>query len=144
MPKIYINYPEGTFPKNAIDSLVDEITSSAPKFEKLPDTPYVRSNIWIYAKEYAADRVYHGGKAGGTKVISFEVNVIEGGLDTEAKKQLIAFLTEAVRKHAGIPPEERVPVFVLIRDVPDQNWGMFGKPVTLDALRNPPAKAVPV
>jgi hypothetical protein len=64
----------------------------------LPDTGYVRSNIWIYAKEYAHDRVYHGGKAGGTKIISFEVNAIEGGLDAEAKKQFIAFLTEAVRK----------------------------------------------
>jgi len=144
MPKIYINYPEGAFPENAIDSLADEITNYAPEFEKLPDTPYVRSNIWIYAKEYAAKRVYHGGKAGGTKVISFEVNVIEGGLDAEAKKQFIAFLTDSVRKHAGIPPEERVPVFVLIRDVPAQNWGMFGKPVTLDALRNPPANATPV
>jgi phenylpyruvate tautomerase PptA (4-oxalocrotonate tautomerase family) len=107
-------------------------------------TPYVRSNIWIYAKEFAAGRVYHGGKSGGTKIISFEVNVIEGGLDTEAKKQMIAFLTNAVKKHAHIPPEERVPVFVLIRDVPAENWGMFGKPITLDALRNPPDDAVPV
>jgi phenylpyruvate tautomerase PptA (4-oxalocrotonate tautomerase family) len=144
MPKIYINYPEGAFPENGIDSLADEITTHAPEFERLPDTPYVRSNIWIYAKEYAADRVYHGGKAGGTKVISFEVNVIEGGLDAETKKRFIAFLTDAVRKHARIPPEERVPVFVLIRDVPAQNWGMFGKPVTLDALRNPAANAIPV
>ena len=84
MPKIYINYPEGAFPKNAIDSLADEITAYAPALEKLPDTPYVRSNIWIYAQEYAAGRVYHGGKAGGTKIISFEVNVIEGGLDAVA------------------------------------------------------------
>ena len=144
MPKIYINYPEGAFPENAMDSLANEITAYAPALEKLPDTEYVRSNVWIYANEYAAGKVYHGGKAGGTKIISFEVNVIEGGLDTEAKKQLIAFLTNAIRKHAGIPLEERVPVFVLIRDVPAQNWGMFGKPVTLEALRNPPANAVPV
>jgi phenylpyruvate tautomerase PptA (4-oxalocrotonate tautomerase family) len=144
MPKVYINYPEGTFPGNAMDSLADEITAYAPTLEKLPDTPYVRSNIWIYAKEYAAGRVYHGGKAGGTNIISFEVNAIEGGLDPEAKKQMIAFLTEAVRKHSGIPAGERVPVFVLIRDVPASNWGMFGKQVSLNALRNPPSDALPV
>jgi phenylpyruvate tautomerase PptA (4-oxalocrotonate tautomerase family) len=144
MPKIFISYPEGAFPGNAIDSLADEITTHASSFEKLPDTPYVRSNIWIYAREFAAERVYHGGKPGGPKVITFEVNAIEGGLDTQAKKQIIAFLTEAVRKHADIPAGERVPVFVLIRDVPEQNWGMFGKPVSLDALRNPPADAIPV
>ena len=144
MPKLYINYPAGTFAENAIDSLAAEITAYAPSLEKLPDTPYVRSNIWIYAKEYAAERVYHGGKPGGTKIVSFEVNVIEGGLEAEAKKQLIEFLTKSVKKHAGIPPEERAPVFVLIRDVPAENWGMFGKPVSLDALRDPPVDAVPV
>ena len=144
MPKIYINYPTGAFPENAIDSLAAEITAHAPAFEKLPDTAYVRSNIWIYAKEYAPERVYHGGIPGGTKIISFEVNVIESGLDSEAKKQLIEFLTNSVKKHAGIPPEERAPVFVLIREVPASNWGMFGKPVTLNALRHPSVDAVPV
>jgi phenylpyruvate tautomerase PptA (4-oxalocrotonate tautomerase family) len=144
MPKIYVNYPEGAFPGNSMDLLADEITAYAPALEQLPDTPYVRSNIWIYAKEYAVGKVYHGGKAGGTKIISFEVNAIEGGLDAAAKKQMIAFLTEAVRKHAGIPSGERVPVFVLIRDVPASNWGMFGKQVSLNALRNPPAEAIPV
>jgi len=105
---------------------------------------YVRSNIWIYANEYAPERVYHGGKAGGTKVISLEVNVMEGALDADAKKDFMAFLTEAVSKRAGIPPQQRAPVFVLIRDVPGYNWGMFGKPVTLDGLRNPPLDAKPV
>jgi phenylpyruvate tautomerase PptA (4-oxalocrotonate tautomerase family) len=57
---------------------------------------------------------------------------------------MIAFLTEAVRKHAGIPSGERISVFVLIRDVPASNWGMFGKQVSLDALRNPPSNALPV
>ena len=70
--------------------------------------------------------------------------MIEGGLDAEAKKQMIAFLTNAVRKYVPIPPEERAPVFVLIRDVPAENWGMFGKQVSLDALRNPPDDAIPV
>jgi phenylpyruvate tautomerase PptA (4-oxalocrotonate tautomerase family) len=45
---------------------------------------------------------------------------------------------------ASIPPQQRAPVFVLIRDVPSYNWGMFGKPVTLDGLRNPPLDAKPV
>ena len=36
---------------------------------------------------------------------------------------MIAFLTNAVRKYAPIPPEERAPVFVLIRDVPAGELG---------------------
>jgi phenylpyruvate tautomerase PptA (4-oxalocrotonate tautomerase family) len=144
MPKIFMKYPRGTFPGNSLDLLADEITTHALVFEKLPDTPYVRSNIWIYAEEYAHESVYHGGKAGGTKVISLEVNVVEGALDADTKKDFIAFLTDAVGRQAGIPPHQRVPVFVLIRDVPSYNWGMFGKPITLDGLRNPPADAKPV
>jgi phenylpyruvate tautomerase PptA (4-oxalocrotonate tautomerase family) len=144
MPKIFMKYPRGTFTDNSLDLLAEEITTRALVFEKLPDTPYVRSNIWIYADEYPPEKVYHGAQAGGTKVISLEVNVVEGALDADAKKDFIAFLTDAVGKHAGIPPQQRVPVFVLIRDVPSYNWGMFGKPITLDGLRNPPRDAEPV
>lgn len=144
MQKVFINYPEGAFSDNALAALAEEITATGLECEKLPDTPYVRSNIWVYAKAYAADRVYHGGKLCGTKVISVEVNVVEGALDTESRKDLIARFTNLVGKHAGIPPHERVPAYIVIRDVPPQNWGMFGKPITLESLRNPPTDAKPV
>lgn len=144
MPKVFIHYPAGTFPGNGIDLLAKDITEAAPAFEKLPDTPYAKSSIWIYAHEYPADRVYHGGAPGGTKVITFEINAIEGGLDATSRTNFIAFLTKAAGKYAGIPQGDRVPVFVSIRDVPAESWGMFGKAVTLEALRNPPADAVPI
>ena len=62
MPKIYINYPTGAFSKEALDSLAADITTAGLECEKLSDTPFVRSNIWVYANEYAAEKVYHGGK----------------------------------------------------------------------------------
>jgi phenylpyruvate tautomerase PptA (4-oxalocrotonate tautomerase family) len=144
MPKVFINYPNGTFSEQALSALAEEITTTGLECEKLPDTPYVRSNIWVYAKEYDADRVYHGGKPCGTKVISLEVNCVEGALDSDSRKELIARFTSVVGKHAGIPPHDRVPVYIVIRDVPPQSWGMFGKPITLESLRNPPADAKPV
>jgi phenylpyruvate tautomerase PptA (4-oxalocrotonate tautomerase family) len=144
MPKVFINYPEGTFSDAALDALAEELTTTGRECEMLPDTPYVRSNIWVYAREYAAERVYHGGKPGGTKVISLEVNVVEGALDIDARRELIARFTQIVGKHAGIPPQERVPVYIVIRDVPPQSWGMFGRPITLEGLKNPPADAIPV
>jgi phenylpyruvate tautomerase PptA (4-oxalocrotonate tautomerase family) len=144
MPKIFISYPEGTFSESALTALAEEITTTGLECEKLPDTPYVRSNIWVYAKEYPAEHVYHGGKSQGTRVISLEVNVVEGALDDDSRKELITRFTKAVGKHAGIPAQERVPVYVVIREVPPQNWGMFGNPITLQSLRNPPASAKPV
>ncbi len=144
MPKIFIHNPIGTFREGAFDRLADEITIAGMECEKLPDTDFALSNIWVYAREYDAERVYHGGSSAGTRVISLEVNVIDGALDADAKKEMIARFTDIVGRHAGVPFGERAPVFILIREVPGQNWGMFGKPVTLDAVRNPPAGAEPV
>ena len=144
MPKVFINYPEGTFSDAALHALAEELTTTGRECERLPDTPYVQSNIWVYAREYAAERVYHGGKPGGTKVISLEVNVVEGALDIDARRELIARFTQLVGKHAGIPPQERIPVYIVIRDVPPQSWGMFGRSITLEGLKNPPADAIPV
>ena len=144
MPKVFINYPEGTFSASALDALAGEITTIGRECEKLPDTPYVRSNIWVYAREYGAGKVYHGGNPRGTKVITLEANVVAGALGADSRKELIARLTEAIGKHAGIPPQERVPVYVVIRDVPPESWGMFGKPITLESLHNPPPNAIPV
>jgi phenylpyruvate tautomerase PptA (4-oxalocrotonate tautomerase family) len=144
MPKVFLNYPNGTFSENALTALAEEITTAGLECEKLPDTPYVRSNIWVYAREYAVEKVFHGGKPRGTKVISLEVNVVEGALDADSRKELIARFTGIVGKHAGIPPQERIPVYIVIRDVPPQSWGMFGKPISLESLRNPPADAEPV
>ncbi len=144
MPKVFIHYPEGAFTHEALAALAAEITTTGRECEKLPDTAYVRSNIWVYAEEYPAQRVFHGGKNGGTKVISLEVNVVAGALDAEARSVLIARFTDAVGRHAGILPQERVPAYVVIREVQPENWGMFGKPITLESLRNPPANAKPV
>jgi phenylpyruvate tautomerase PptA (4-oxalocrotonate tautomerase family) len=144
VPKVFINYPEGTFTEGALDALAEEITTAGLECEKLPDTPYVRSNIWVYAREYDAGKVYNGGKPLGTKVVALEVNVVEGALDASSRKEMIARFTSIVGKHAGIPPEERVPVYIAIRDIPPPSWGMFGKPITLEGLRNPPADAEPV
>ena len=93
MPKVFINYPEGTFSASALDALAGEITTIGRECEKLPDTPYVRSNIWVYAREYGAGKVYHGGNPRGTKVITLEANVVAGALGADSRKELIARLT---------------------------------------------------
>lgn len=141
MPKIYLNCPVETFTTMAKDDLAAELTTLALEVENLPNTPFVRSTVWIYINEYSAANVYHGGISEGTKVISLEVNAFEGGLDKQAKQLLIERFTTSVRKHAGLKPHELAPVYIVIRDVPESNWGVFGKTMTLEDLRNPPADA---
>ena len=146
MPLIYINAPLNTFDDEQRDSLADELTTIALDSEHLPSTPFVRSTTWIYFNELPASQVYNGGKKGGTKIISLEVNAFEGGLEDRDKKVLIERFTQAIKKysvHVG-NNDYPTPVYIILRDVKDTNWGVFGERITLDALRNPPADAKPV
>jgi phenylpyruvate tautomerase PptA (4-oxalocrotonate tautomerase family) len=141
MPLIYINCPENTFSAAAKDALADELTTIALAAEQLPNTPFVRSTVWIYIHEYPAATVYHGGKSAGTRVISLEVNAFAGGHDNASKQTLIQQFTEAFRHHTGLTKAELVPVYILFRDVPESNWGVFGTTITLHDLHHPPAES---
>ena len=134
MPLMYVNYPEGTFTQEAIDKLAMEMTTIGGKAEKIPKTPYLFSTTFVYFHPYEKGLVFHGGKSGGTNVISLEVNAYEGGFDAATKKGLIKDLTEAIAEATGLAKDDRRPIYVILRDVPAINWGFFGKTITLDDL----------
>ena len=144
MPKIYMHYPSGAFSNAALQSLAEELTTAGLECEHLPNTPFVRSTVWIYMNEYQQDRVFVAGRLSRTPVISLEVNVFEDGLSDAAKGQIIQRFTDSVAKHLGLPEGQRCPAYVLIRESKASSWGVFGNRITLDSLRNPPADAVPV
>ena len=62
----------------------------------------------------------------GTNVISLEINAFQGGHTAAYKQVLIQEFTEAIRRHAGIAQGALVPVYILFRDVPESDWGVFG------------------
>lgn len=144
MPLIYINAPVSTFEPAQRDALADTLTTIALDAESLPNTPFVRSTTWIYFRDYEDGAVYHGGKPGGRKIISIEVNAFQGGFDAEAKKKLITGFTGAIANTLGLQQTDLIPVYIILRDVPAIDWGVFGETITLDDLRKPPADAVPV
>ncbi|MGF7149782.1 phenylpyruvate tautomerase PptA (4-oxalocrotonate tautomerase family) [Sphingomonas zeicaulis] len=137
MPLIFVNAPVGTFTDAARDALAEEFTTIGLQSEELPQHPFDRSTCWIYFRDYPADRIYHGGKPGGTKLISLEVNSFAGLPTTRGKLSLYKGFTEAIRKHAGIAHGERVPVYVVVREVETRDWGVFGETITIDEVRTP-------
>ncbi len=143
MPLIHIHYPEGTFTPDALDTLAAQVSKDGGDLEKLADDPFVRSTTWVYAHEYPAARVYHGGKSGGTRVITVELSALQGGFDVTAKEELIRRVTATVAEAAGLKGDI-LPVYVLLHDVPPQSWGFSGKPLTFDDLRKPPPGAQPL
>jgi phenylpyruvate tautomerase PptA (4-oxalocrotonate tautomerase family) len=134
MPLMYVNYPEGTFTQEAINKLAFQLTNFGEDAEKIPKTPYLFSTTWVYFRPYSSELVFHGGKSGGTKVISLEVNVFEGGLDYAAKKEFYKNVTEAIAEATGLSKDQRRPVYILVRDVPDINWGFYGNIIAINDL----------
>ena len=143
MPLIQIHYPQGAFTPQALDTLAQQVSKDGGDLEKLADDPFVRSTTWVYANEYDPARVYHGGKPGGTKVITVELSALQGGFDAGTKAELIRRVTDAVAKAAGLQGDI-LPIYVLLHEVPPQSWGFNGKPLSFEQLQSPPAGAKPL
>ncbi len=135
MPLIHLHSSFGTFSDAARDALAEELTIIARESEKLPLYPFGNSTTWIYFHELPPGHVYHGGQPAGTRVIALEVNALEGGLDEAAKRSLYTRFTEAIRRHAGIAPEARAPVYIVLREIAPIDWGVFGGTTRIEELR---------
>jgi phenylpyruvate tautomerase PptA (4-oxalocrotonate tautomerase family) len=142
MPKMFIHAPEGTFDLDARTRVASELTELGLRCEAIPATAFVRSTVWIYFTDYPAGMVFGGGEVASAKVMSLVVYALEGGLDSQGKQALIAGATEILGRHAGI--EGRVPAYVVIREVPESNWGIFGATGSLEILRASPEGAAPI
>lgn len=141
---MYLSYTEGAFTRDGLDSLAAQITRDAIELEKLPLTDWVRSTTLIYTHACPQDQVYHGGKSGGSKFITLDINVIQGGYSAATKSELIRRTTEAIDEHGNLPKGEPRRVYVLIREVAEANLGFDGKSIDLEVLRDPPAGLAPL
>lgn len=144
MPLIHITAPEHTFTPAARDSLAEALTVTALRTEELPLEPFDKSTTWIYFHEIPPARVYHGGTPGGTRVVTVEVNVFEGGLDDAKKLSLYHQFTEILRGHLGLQAQDRVPVYIVVREVAPINWGVFGGTTNISELRQPHPELAPI
>lgn len=146
MPLIYLNCPQDTFDQPDKNKLADELTTIALQIEQLPNTPFVRSTCWIFFNEIKANNIYKGGEAiiSDDKIISMEVNVFKGGLDTIQKGRLIEEFTACIRRYLSIPDDKVTTLYIIIKDIREEDWGVFGSRITLHDLKNPPEDATPI
>jgi hypothetical protein len=66
MPKIIVHSPVGTFDAAQRHSVAAELTDFAIECEALPASPFVKSTVWTYFNEYAADACAIGAYAPST------------------------------------------------------------------------------
>lgn len=139
MPKIIIHAPESTFDADARAGVAAELTDFALGCEALPKSPFMKSTVWTYFNACEADAVFMGGERAYAKIISAQFFVIAGGLDEAAKKRLIAGATDILGRHSGA--SGRMPVYIVLHEVPEINWGIFGQNADLAAMRASPPDA---
>jgi phenylpyruvate tautomerase PptA (4-oxalocrotonate tautomerase family) len=114
--------------------VVAALTDLGITCERLADTAKVRAGVWVFFTERAPDAVFSGGQIAQNPLIALVVNALQGGLDGGSKKKLIADATAILREHAGANGDQ-LPVYVVIHEVPELDWGMYGQQVSLAALR---------
>jgi len=133
---MFIHAPSGVFTTEARARVAAELTDLGMACERLADTPAIRSGVWVFFADHAPDAVFIGGGVAPHPVIALLVNAIKGGLDDPARKRLIEEGTAILGKHAAIGAG-KVPAYVAIQEIPEINWGMYGKQVDLAAMRAP-------
>jgi phenylpyruvate tautomerase PptA (4-oxalocrotonate tautomerase family) len=139
MPKIIIHAPEAAFDADSRQAIARDLTELALECEALPKSPFVKSTVWTYFNDYAVGKVFMGASRATMNVVSMQIFVIEGGLHADAKTKLIKGATAILGRHLSVT--ERVPVYIVIHEVPEINWGIFGEHADLAGLRASPPDA---
>jgi len=135
MPKLFVHSSKGTFTSEARARVAAALTDLGIDCERLDDRPNVRAGVWVFFTEHAPDAVFSGGQIASHPMIAVVVYALEGGLNAESKQKLIKGATAIFGEHAR-STKDQLPVYVVVREVPEVNWGMYGKQVSLAALRS--------
>ena len=133
MPKLIIHSPAGTFDAADRQRIAGALTVLGLECEALPSSPMVRSTVWTYFAEYAADAVFMADEPARLPVVTLQIYVLAGGLDGAGKRRLIEGATAILDRR---PDDASVAsVYVVIHEVAEGNWGIFGKQADLAALQ---------
>jgi phenylpyruvate tautomerase PptA (4-oxalocrotonate tautomerase family) len=133
MPKLIIHSPAGTFDAADRQRVAGALMALGLDCERLPDTPMVRSTVWTYFADYSPDAVFMGDEPARLPVVTLQIYVLAGGLVDAGKRRLIEGATAILDRR----PDGTVvaPVYIVMHEVAEENWGIFGKQADLAALR---------
>lgn len=133
MPKLIIHSPAGTFDAADRQQIAGALTKLGLDCEDLPQSPMVRSTVWTYFAEYQADAVFMGDEPAWLPVVTLQIYVLAGGLGCTGKQRLVEEATAILDRRPN--GTAIAPVYVVIHEIPEENWGIFGKQADLATLR---------
>jgi len=134
MPKLDLTITAETLSDEAKQQLTRDLGATLLRWEGAPDTEFFRSITWAHLHELPADAIQTPDGVAEPHAI-VEVTVPQGALSDRRKAGLVEDATKLVLDATGWGPEAGVRVWVMIRDVPDGNWGAAGQVVQFEQLR---------
>lgn len=142
MPKLIVHAPAGTFDGAERQRIANALMELGLNCEALPLSPMVQSTVWTYFADYPADAVFMGDRSAYLPIVTLQIYVLAGGLDVASKRRLIEGATAILDPRssgAGV-----APIYVVIHETAEENWGIFGKQADLAGLRasSPNAPAI--
>ena len=134
MPKLDLTITAGTLTDDAKQELTRDLGATLLRWEGAPDTEFFRSITWAHLHELPAEAIQTPDGVAEPHAI-VEVAVPQGALSDRRKAGMVEDATKLVLDATGWGPEAGVRVWVMIRDVPDGNWGAAGQVVQFEQLR---------
>jgi hypothetical protein len=128
MPLIDFSYRVDALNSDQLDWLLPRLTKTLMHWEKMPDTPAGRARTELWAHEYPVNRVLVGGSADHRPYYRIDLKIPANRLSDLDRAGIVRDFTKLILTAEGSPVNsvEAARVWVLIRDVPADSWGVSG------------------
>lgn len=134
MPICEIHYPRGLLSAEEKSRIAERVSTLMLEAEGLPDNPVSRSICLLTLNE--ADNVYVGGKPSEQGKIVIKIFAFGDAYSFKLKTDIHARLTRIFcEEHAGSRALKGNNVWCLIVELGPNNFGVGGKPVSLEMTR---------
>ncbi|WP_327584467.1 tautomerase family protein [Nonomuraea sp. NBC_00507] len=139
MPFVEVFVPRGSLREDQRARLSEELVAEVMHVEGAPDTAAARSISWLVFQDVDAWSV------GGRPVTADEparyvvrVSVPAGSLDDDKRAEMMRRVTAVLAKADDDPDRlsSEPSAWVHIVEIPDGNWGVFGRVVRLPDIIN--------
>jgi phenylpyruvate tautomerase PptA (4-oxalocrotonate tautomerase family) len=128
MPLIDFSLREGSLEPDRLEWLMPRLTKTLMYWEKMPDSPSGRARTQLWVHEFPADRTLVGGSGEHRPYYRIDVKIPANRLGELDRAGIVRDFTTLILTAEGSPVNsvEAARVWVLIRDVPTDSWGVSG------------------
>jgi phenylpyruvate tautomerase PptA (4-oxalocrotonate tautomerase family) len=136
MPFVEVLVPKGALSGTQREAIKQRLVAEVMDVEGAPDTPEARSISWLVMHEMEAWSV--GGRTVGSEEAPrfvVRIAVPAGSLDEAKRELMMARVNDLLVEIDGSDRLRRSPeAWVHINEVPEGNWGAFGRIVSLSDI----------